>query len=65
MVDGDSMGPGLQLVGVRFLNFLLGSYSHRVGHAASPTRAAYVDLTLIPSKIKVKVKEHLNFDNCP
>jgi len=24
MVDGDSMGPGLQLFGARFLNFLLG-----------------------------------------
>ena len=27
MVDGDSMGPGLQLVGARFLNFLLGKLS--------------------------------------
>jgi len=27
MVDGDSMGPGLQLVGVRFMNFLLGNLS--------------------------------------
>jgi len=27
VVDGDSMGPGLQLVGVRFLNFLLGKLS--------------------------------------
>jgi len=27
MVDGDSMGPGLQLVGTRFLNFLLGKLS--------------------------------------
>jgi len=27
MVDGDSMGPGLQLVRARFLNFLLGKLS--------------------------------------
>ena len=27
MVDGHSMGPGLQLVGARFLNFLLGKLS--------------------------------------
>ena len=27
MVGGDSMGPGLQLVGARFLNFLLGQLS--------------------------------------
>jgi len=27
MVDGDSMGPGLQLVGARFSNFLLGELS--------------------------------------
>jgi len=27
MVVGDSMGPGLQLVGARFLNFLLGKLS--------------------------------------
>ena len=27
MVDGDSMGPGLQLVGARFWNFLLGKLS--------------------------------------
>jgi len=27
MVGGDSMGPGLQLVGARFLNFLLGKLS--------------------------------------
>jgi len=27
MGDGDSMGPGLQLVGARFLNFLLGKLS--------------------------------------
>ena len=27
MVGGHSMGPGLQLVGARFLNFLLGKLS--------------------------------------
>jgi len=27
MVDGDSTGPGLQLVGARFLNFLPGKLS--------------------------------------
>jgi len=27
MVGGDSMGPGLQLVGARFVNFLLGKLS--------------------------------------
>jgi len=27
MADVDSMGPGLQLVGARFLNFLLGKLS--------------------------------------
>ena len=27
MVDGDSMGPGLQLVGARYFNFLLGKLS--------------------------------------
>jgi len=27
MVDVDSMGPGLQLVGARFSNFLLGKLS--------------------------------------
>jgi len=27
MVDGDSMGPVLQLVGARFLNFLIGKLS--------------------------------------
>jgi len=27
MISGRSMGPGLQLVGARFLNFLLGKLS--------------------------------------
>ena len=27
MVGGDSMGPGLQLIGARFLNFLIGKLS--------------------------------------
>ena len=31
-----------------------------VGHAGSPTRTVYVDVTLIRSKVKVKVTEHLN-----
>jgi len=78
------MGPGLQLVGARFFNFLLGSYhkssnfadcwyftkfkwpyfrsawcySYVLGHATSPTRTAYVDVTLTQSK--VKVTDHLN-----
>jgi len=38
-------------------------YSHVVGHAASPTRTVYVDMTLTPSK--VKVMEHLNFRQLP
>ena len=29
--------------------------------AGSPTRTAYVDVTLIRSKVKVKVTDHLNF----
>ena len=34
-------------------------YSHVLGHAGSPTRTVYVDMTLTRSK--VKVTEHLNF----
>ena len=37
MDDIDSMGPGLQLVGARFFNFV-------VRHAAIPTRTVYVDI---------------------
>jgi len=29
MVDGHSMGPGLQLVGAQFFNFLLGKLSRQ------------------------------------
>jgi len=91
MVDGHSMGPGLQLVGARFLIFLLGTlspefklrpvsifheiqmthfgtasrYSQMVGQADSTRRTVYVDLTLIRSKVKVKVTEHLNFRQLP
>jgi len=38
-----------------------------VVHAASPTHTVYVDVTLTPSKVKVKVKvmEHLNFRQLP
>jgi len=36
-----------------------------VGRAASPTRTVYVDVTLIPSKVKVKVTERLNFRQLP
>ena len=36
-------------------------YSHVVGHAGSPTCTVYVDLTLIRSKVKVKVTGLLNF----
>jgi len=57
MVGGHSMGPGLQLVRARFLNFHLGK------HAGSPTRTVYVDMTLTWSK--VKVTEHLNFCQLP
>jgi len=32
-----------------------------VGHAASPTCTVYVDVTVTPSKVEVKVTEHLNF----
>ena len=32
-----------------------------VGHAASPTCTVHVDVTVTPSKVKVKVTEHLNF----
>jgi len=38
---------------------------HMVGHAGSPTRTVYVDVTLTPSKVKVKVMEHLNFRKLP
>jgi len=30
-----------------------------VGQAGSPTRTVYVDVTLTPSKVKVKVTDHL------
>jgi len=36
-----------------------------VGHAGSPTRTVYVDMTLARSKVKVKVSEHLNFRQLP
>ena len=91
MVGGDSMGPGLQLVRARFLNFLLAKlsrefklrpvsifhqtqmatfryasrYSHMVRHADSARRTVYVDVTLIRSKVKIKVTEHLNFRHLP
>jgi len=71
MVDGDSMGPGLQLIRARFLNSFQESYhlssnfakcryfrnfkwpyfrsascySYTVGHAGSPTRTVYADVT--------------------
>ena len=32
MVGGHSMGPGLQLVGARFFNFLLGKLSREFKH---------------------------------
>jgi len=32
-----------------------------VGLAGSPTHTVYVDVTLIRSKVKVRVTEHLNF----
>jgi len=38
-------------------------YNRMVGHAASPTRTVYIDVTLTRSK--VKVKEHLNFRQLP
>jgi len=36
-----------------------------VGQAASPTRTVYVDVTLTPSKVKVKVTGLLNFRQLP
>jgi len=36
-----------------------------VGHADSPIRTVYVDVTLIRSKVKVKVTDHLNFRQLP
>ena len=36
-----------------------------VGHAASPIRTVYVDVTLTRSKVKVKITEHLNFQQLP
>jgi len=33
--------------------------------AASPTLTVYVDVTLTPFKVKVKVTEHLNFRQLP
>jgi len=32
-----------------------------VGHAGSPVRTVYADVTFTRSKVKVKVTEHLNF----
>jgi len=81
------MGPGLQLVGARFTNFLLGKlsqefkfaecryftkfkwpyfdsasrYSQIVGYAGSTTGIVHADVTLIRSKVKVKVTGLLNF----
>jgi len=81
MVVGNRIVPGLQLVGARFLNFLLGKPSqefklcrmsifHEIqmaifGHAGSPARTVYVAMTLTRSKVKVKVTEHLNFRQLP
>jgi len=39
--------------------------SHVLGHASSPTRAVYVDVTLTRFKVKVKVTDHLNFRQLP
>jgi len=36
-----------------------------LGHAGSPTRTVYVDVTLTRSKVKVKVTDHLNFRQLP
>jgi len=36
-----------------------------VGHARSPMRTVYVDMTLTRSKVKVKVTDHLNFSQLP
>jgi len=36
-----------------------------VGQTASPTGTVYVDVTLTPSKVKVKVTEHFNFRQLP
>ena len=88
MADGDSMGPGLQLVVwisswesyhessnfadcryfTKFKWPYFGSawcYSHVVGQASSPTCTVYVGVTLIRSKVKVKVTDHLNFRQLP
>ena len=40
-------------------------YSHVLGHASSPTRTVYVDVTFTRSKVKVKVTYHLNFRQLP
>jgi len=40
-------------------------YSHMVGYSGSPTRTVYVDVTLTPSKVKVKVTGLLNFWKLP
>jgi len=69
MADFDNMGPSLQLIGARFLNFLLsnfaecryyrtfkGLYCLRLGLlAGSPICIVHADMTLIQSKVKVKV----------
>jgi len=36
-----------------------------IGHTASPTRTVYVDVTVTPSKVKVKVTDHLKFRQLP
>jgi len=64
MVDRDSTGPSLQLIGAQFLNFLLRKLSrelklrgmlilHMVRHASSPICIAHTDVTLTRSKVKV------------
>ena len=40
-------------------------YSHMVGHAGSPARTVYDDVTLTRSKVNVKVTKHLNFRQLP
>jgi len=40
-------------------------YSHVLEHASIPTHTVYADVTLTPSKVKIKVTEHLNFRQLP
>jgi len=40
-------------------------YCHMVGHAGSPTRTVYVDMTLTRSKVNVKVTGLLDFRQLP